>query len=676
MTARARLSVWVLVTVLALALAPASVSGEGAPPGLTGGFLSDANVGFIGDQAGDFAGISVADAGDVNGDGYADFLIGARDYDNLKGAAYLWLGGPHGWQSDQGVWTANAIYTGAADGDRAGWDVAGAGDVNWDGYDDFLIGAGGYDDGANADAGRVYLVLGSASPAGCDLGALQDCDEVVDIYTYTGNAAGIRAGHSVEGAGDVNGDSYDDIVIGAPNYSGTTGAAYAVLGSATPASKHLGDAGTYYYYGEGGGSYAGQTVAGAGDVNGDGYADMLIGAYGYASFVGRVYVVLGGSTLWSGDLSSAPVKYTGQAGEYVGSAVAGGGDFNGDGYADMLIGAMNVNSSAGRVYVVAGRPTLSDRVLGLSGPPYVIGYNGEYAGDYAGSTVAAAGDVNADGYADFLVGADGYGTNAGRAYLVLGRPILPSTTSATSLGSLGAGTGAIYDSEGDYNYAGMGVGGGGDVNGDGYSDLLVGAYGYASNTGRAYLLYSDFNAATAARYRARTLLADPPPIEVGESGVTADYIEAGAGSIYVTRQYQSTCNQEIATNGLLWRVDNEAGDAYAHVELSFKYNDTQIAGMTEADLKLWGRGRPCGEWQEFESDVDTALNRVVGRPIYDPHLEFTLATSRPSPTLVRVTEAEVSADRLNAQDIGVLLALGLAAGALAWERRRSRKVER
>jgi hypothetical protein len=446
-----------------------------------------------------------------------------------------------------------------------------------------------------------------------------------------------------------------------------------VLGSATPTSINLAVSDAYYF-GESGASYAGHTVAGAGDVNGDGYADMLIGAYGYASFVGRVYLVLGGIPLWSGNLSSA-IKYTGQSGEYVGSAVAGGGDFNGDGYADMLIGAMGVDSSAGRVYVVAGRPTLSDRTLGLSGSPYVNGYNGEYAGDYAGSTVAAVGDVNGDGYADFLAGAYGYGFDGvGRAYLVLGHPILPSSTPATSLGSLGAGTGAIYDGESTYNYAGAGVGGGGDINGDGYSDMLVGAYGYSNYTGRAYLLYSDVNSATAARYRARTRMANPPPIEVGESGVTADYWSAGAGSIYVTRYYRSTCNEEIATNGLLWRVDSEVGNDYPAVDLSFKYNNTQIAGMVEADLKVWYRSRPCAEWTELDSSVDTAFNRVLGRAVTDPHLEFTIASTRPSPTLVRVTEAEVSADRLDAQNLGVVLALGLAAGALAWERRRSRRV--
>ncbi|HOU13350.1 MAG TPA: integrin alpha [Anaerolineae bacterium] len=310
-----RFTLFLLLLVLAFSQ-PARVQGEGAPPGLTGGSLATSNAAFTGENLGDYAGVRVAGAGDVNGDGYADLLIGAYNYSNSTGRAYLFLGGPDGWQLDQGVAGADAIYTGEADNSYTGDSVAGAGDVNGDGYADMLIGASGY----GSNTGRAYLVLGSANPSNIPLSA---ADAV-----YTGEASSNYAGDSVAGAGDVNGDGYADLLIGA--YGSATGRAYLVLGNASPGSINLADADAIYT-GEASGDSAGDSVAGAGDVNGDGYADLLVGTPGYSSNTGCAYLVLGSASPGDITLSAADAIYTGEGtGNFTGNSVAGAGDVNGD----------------------------------------------------------------------------------------------------------------------------------------------------------------------------------------------------------------------------------------------------------------------------------------------------------------------------------------------------------
>ncbi|MDP2310138.1 MAG: integrin alpha, partial [Pseudomonadota bacterium] len=162
--------------------------------------------------------------------------------------------------------------------DYAGSSVSGAGDVNGDGYDDMFVGAPYNADGGTY-AGAAFLLLGSAAPASASLSTATQ---------YTGEAVDDSAGSSVSSAGDVDGDGYDDMLVGRP-----TGAAYLVLGSAAPASASLTTA--TQYTGEAAGDGAGSCVSGAGDVNGDGYDDMLVGAYGNddaASDGGAAYLLL------------------------------------------------------------------------------------------------------------------------------------------------------------------------------------------------------------------------------------------------------------------------------------------------------------------------------------------------------------------------------------------------
>ena len=292
--------------------------------------------------------------------------------------------------------------------------------------------------------------------------------EIDPVYTtasstLTGPGTSYEFGYSVSGAGDVNGDGYDDVIVGAQRYSSYTGRAYVFHGSATGVSTTA----TTTLSPSTSGTYFGVAVSGAGDVNGDGYADVVVGASRYSSSTGRAYVYLGSA---SGVSTTVSTTLTGSASSnYFGNAVSSAGDVNDDGYADVVVGAYGYSSSTGRAYVFHGSAS------GLSSSVSTT-LTGTSSSNYFGFSVSEAGDVNADGYADVIVGAYGYNTSTGRAYVFHGGASAVSTSAASTI----TGASTSY-------YLGYSVSGAGDANGDGYADVIIGAMRYSSYTGRAYV---------------------------------------------------------------------------------------------------------------------------------------------------------------------------------------------
>ena len=398
------------------------------------------------------SGIAVSSAGDVNGDGIDDILIGAPRADGGAGKSYVVFGRDDGFGSsldlnrldgsngftitgiDGGIrWHTSRGWI-SIGGDLSGTAVSSAGDVNGDGIDDILIGA----PGADGHAGASYVVFGRddgfdssldlASLDGSNGFTITGIDRSTDWWWPTG---GDRSGSALSNAGDVNGDGIDDILIGAPG----AGASYVVFGRNDGFDSSLDLASLD---GSNGFTIKGidrrlsdSAVSSAGDVNGDGIDDILIGAPRADSKPGESYVVFGRNSGFDSSLDLASLDgsngftITGIAGELSGSAVSSAGDFNGDGIDDILIGAPGENGKAGESYVVFGRNSGFDSTIDLS---TLDGINGiviqridsDGSVDLSGTVVSGAGDVNGDGFDDILIGAPEADGGAGESYIVFG----------------------------------------------------------------------------------------------------------------------------------------------------------------------------------------------------------------------------------------------------------------
>lgn len=472
-----------------------------------GGFVID------GAAPNDYSSRAVQRLGDVNDDGYEDVIVAAHSAAKNAGRVYVVFGKGAGGSislADLEGSERGFEITGEVVGDTAGRSIGGAGDVNGDGIPDILIGAPKSAINGKS-SGTSYVVFGKSdsSPVFLELVAVGQGG-----FSIEGEAAQQFSGQSVRGAGDVNGDGRADVIVGAFGASPNgpfSGRAYVVFGRDAGKPTHLADiaAGTgdgFVMNGAAELDFAGAAVAGAGDVNGDGLADLIVGAYG-ADIVGdtsgRSYVVHGKPSKTPVELKQVAVGaggfvIDGEA-EYdqAGAAVASAGDVNGDGLADLLVGAPLADPSgndSGRAYVVFGKKNslpvkLADVVSGTGG----FAMDGQQVRDYAGFTVDGVGDVNGDGLSDVIVGAYGanpQGNASGRSYIVFGK----TTTELVNLTAVanGGDGGFALDGEAEEDYSGFTVGGAGDVNGDGFADVVVGAFGNdgkGASAGRSYVVF-------------------------------------------------------------------------------------------------------------------------------------------------------------------------------------------
>jgi hypothetical protein len=490
--------------------------------------------GFVinGEAVADQSGLAVSAAGDVNGDGYGDVIVGASTADpggrSAAGRSYVVFGGSGNVSVNLSSLTSGSspqgfVLDGQSVGETSGFSVAGAGDVNGDGLADLIVGARLADPAGRADAGRSYVVFGKTDGSVVNLSALT-AGGGSQGFMINGESAVDLSGDSVSAAGDVNGDGLSDVIVGAYGNDArgnNAGRSYVVFGKtssgAVDLSAVVAASGGFAIDGQAANDSSGDSVSNAGDVNGDGLDDLIVGAWGAdpASGVGagRSYVVFGQvsgtnvqlSALTSGTQAGGFV-INGQAdSDQSGYAVSDAGDVNGDGLADLIVGARFAGPTggvnAGRSYVVFGQTgtapvDLSAIAAGGSAQGFVI--NGAQADDQSGISVSSAGDLNGDGLDDLLVGAPysdpAGGTSAGRSYVVFGK----TGDSAVELSALSASTateGFVINGESADDRSGYSVSGAGDVNGDGFDDLIVGAYladaagVVSSNAGRSYVIY-------------------------------------------------------------------------------------------------------------------------------------------------------------------------------------------
>lgn len=477
--------------------------------------LGQGGFGVNGESGGN-AGNSIDNAGDVNGDGIDDFVIGddviSSPTSAGDGRAYVvfgsssYQGGGTYMNIDlsavaagSGGFVINALSSDNLNNDRLGSSVAGVGDINGDGLADVMVTA--VLASVNGDRNGVsWIVYGKADTAAVNLSAVQ---ANTGGFALIGPTATERLGwmpNSTSGGGDVNGDGYTDVITSAY----VPGRVFVVFGKANNTTLNMS---TVSSAGAGNGfviqgdptELPGWSASTAGDVNGDGLSDIIVGALGADPFsrldAGRAYVVYGKtdsttvqlSGLTAGNSTAGFVINGQSASDGAGFAVGAAGDVNGDGLADLIVGAPDTSLATTAVgdtpktYVVFGKTggaaiNLSN-ISPVTGTPtggFVI--NGISGMDSTGFAVDTAGDFNGDGLADLIVGAPRWARSSsslsvGKTFLIYGK----TDSAAINLSNLAGSSGFTIVGKDGGDLSGWDVSAGGDINGDGFADLLIAA---------------------------------------------------------------------------------------------------------------------------------------------------------------------------------------------------------
>ncbi len=592
--------------------------------------------------AGDLSGLAVSNAGDINGDGFDDVIVGAPEADgggiNSSGETYIVFGAAGGFAPQIELSSLDGTngfrLTGTASGDLSGGTVSAAGDVNNDGFDDLLVGIRNADR-PSFNEGEVIVLYGGSTPFPASR-ALTGFDGT-DGTVINGADFNSLTGASLSEAGDINGDGIDDFIIGSA--FGDTGAgvdageSYIVFGADGGLGANfnlttLDGSNGFRVEGDAPNARVG-TVSGLGDINNDGFDDFAVGSQvadpASGADAGQTFVFFGGPTanpvISVGDLNGTNgFRVDGLvAGDQSARSLSAAGDINNDGIDDFLISAFSADpngvTDAGSVYVVfgqAGGPTGGGATFDLGSLDGANGFviEGVDANDRTGYSISGIGDFDGDGISDILISADAGDpfdvAGAGEAYIVFGQE--GGFDAALNLSSLDGVNGLRLNGILTGDNTGRDLSAAGDVNNDGRDDIIIGAFTADPNgltsAGQSYVVFGfGPNQPPIARDDNFLVIADTPfsgdlfadngdDIDEDVDGDPFDLISVNGSGMQVGAPVilPSSALVQVQPNGLFDYAANGAFDILAAGELGadvFTYTIGNAGGeMSTATVNL------------------------------------------------------------------------------------------